>query len=938
MARSGTAGSGLFLYDAGMDLLAGLGRTLGFSFAAGINLYATVALLGLASRFGWVELPPQYKAFDHDWVIYTALALYVVEFLADKIPWVDTIWDTLHTFIRPIGGALIAVTTLGDASPTVTALTALLGGVVAGSTHVTKAGTRVVANASPEPFTNWLLSLGEDVFVVGLGFVALKYPVAALVVVVVLLGLIGLFASVILRAFKRRFRRPPVAASNIVAGALVALVLGASQAIWAQSAPPQPQPQAQAPAGQAQPPQEQRPIFRGAANFVRVDVFATKDGVPVDDLKAEDFEVSEDGDRQKVETFELVKIQTGGDTATRVEPRTVRESREMVADPRARVFVLFLDTYHVGQGSAVNVRRPLVNMLNRLAGPDDLIALMTPDMAASDVTFTRQTDRIADQIERMGFWGQRSELIKKDPIDQLYEECYPPEPGSNRTTSVIAEEMIQRRREKATLDALEELVFYLGGLREERKAILLVSEGWLLFRSNPALAEAGGVPQRPGVYVGPDGKLTRNDPHRVVGMDRSRCDQDRLALAGIDNSRRYLDILRVANRSNASFYPIEPRGLVVFDTDIGPNPPPPLTVDFAMLRQRHETLKTAALNTDGIAVMDSNDINAGLQRVVKDLSSYYLLGYSSTNAKADGRYRTIKVRVKRPGIDIRARNGYQAPTAEEVAKRAALAEAAPAADPEADAVRKAVATLDGIRPGAAFRLTVNAGWWMPAGEPVKGAPQGAEPALWILGEVDPKARGGEDWVNGGEADIALTTDGGATIVRYTVPIPAGASRFETRFPRSADDVWLDPGAYTLRVRAKPAGSGIPTTDTSRIQVPPAPGTAALVMGQPFYARRLGGPTSEAQPTADRRFRRTERLVVQASASMAPESVTGELLDRGGKPLQVPVAATIVDQDFVRWARAEVALAPLAAGDYVLRLSSRRGAEQVVTLAPFRIIP
>jgi hypothetical protein len=273
-----------------------------------------------------------------------------------------------------------------------------------------------------------------------------------------------------------------------------------------------------------------------------------------------------------------------------------------------------------------------------------------------------------------------------------------------------------------------------------------------------------------------------------------------------------------------------------------------------------------------------------------------------------------------------------------VAKRAALAEASPSANPEADAVRKAVATLDGIRPGAAFRLTVNAGWWMPAGEPAKGAPQGAEPALWILGEVDPKARGGEDWVNGGEADVALTTDGGTTIVRYTVPIPAGSNRFETRFPRTADDVWLDPGAYTLRVRAKPAGSGIPTTDTSRIQVPPAPGTAALVMGQPFYARRLGGPNSEALPTADRRFRRTERLIVQVSASMAPESVTGELLDRSGKPLQVPVAATIVDKDFVRWARAEVVLAPLAAGDYLLRLSSRRGGEQVVTLAPFRIIP
>ena len=142
-------------------------------------------------------------------------------------------------------------------------------------------------------------------------------------------------------------------------------------------------------------------------------MFATKNGVPVDDLKAEDFEVAEDGDPQKVETFEFVKIETGGDPTSRVEPRTVRESREMAADPRARVFVLFLDTYHVSQGSAVMVRRPLINMLNRLAGPDDLIALMTPDMAASDITFTRRTDKIADLIDRAGMWGQRNELIKK---------------------------------------------------------------------------------------------------------------------------------------------------------------------------------------------------------------------------------------------------------------------------------------------------------------------------------------------------------------------------------------------------------------------------------------------------------------------------------------------------------------------------------------------
>ena len=100
-----------------MELLVTLGRTLGFSFAAGINLYATVAILGLASRFDWVSLPPQFKVFDNDIVIAAAIVMYIVEFFADKIPWLDSVWDTVHTAIRPIGGALIAVATLGDASP-----------------------------------------------------------------------------------------------------------------------------------------------------------------------------------------------------------------------------------------------------------------------------------------------------------------------------------------------------------------------------------------------------------------------------------------------------------------------------------------------------------------------------------------------------------------------------------------------------------------------------------------------------------------------------------------------------------------------------------------------------------------------------------------------------------------------------------------------------
>ena len=191
-----------------MDLTT-LGRTLGFSFAAGVNLYATVAILGLAARYHWVTLPPQFEVSNNNLVIGAAIVLYVVEFFADKIPYVDTLWDMLHTAIRPIGGALIAVATLGEASPAMEGMVALLGGTVAAGSHLTKTSTRAAANASPEPFSNWILSLGEDLFVVGLGFLALQYPIVALGVVIILIVLVAMFAVVIVRTVRRWFARVP---------------------------------------------------------------------------------------------------------------------------------------------------------------------------------------------------------------------------------------------------------------------------------------------------------------------------------------------------------------------------------------------------------------------------------------------------------------------------------------------------------------------------------------------------------------------------------------------------------------------------------------------------------------------------------------------------------------------------------------------------------
>jgi len=186
------------------DLTAVLGRTLGFTFAAGINLYATVAILGLATRYGWVDLPPQYRVFDNNWIIGVAVFLYVVEFIADKIPWVDTIWDGIHTLIRPVGGALIAVATIGQARPTVQALAALAGALLATSTHVAKASTRAIANTSPEPFSNWTLSLAEDGLVLALGVLALTHPLAATIVVAGALVAIVVAGRWLFRSVRRR--------------------------------------------------------------------------------------------------------------------------------------------------------------------------------------------------------------------------------------------------------------------------------------------------------------------------------------------------------------------------------------------------------------------------------------------------------------------------------------------------------------------------------------------------------------------------------------------------------------------------------------------------------------------------------------------------------------------------------------------------------------
>jgi hypothetical protein len=190
-----------------MERLDVLSVALGLAALAGVNLYLTVFATGLAIHFHWITLAPRYQSLEilgNEWIIGIAGVLYFLEFFADKIPWVDSVWDAIHTAIRPIGGALLAIQVLGHPSSAFTVIVALLAGGTSLLAHSAKAATRLATNTSPEPFTNIGLSLGEDAAVLGgLTLVHLS-PLLALVTFLVVLGAFYYFARRVLRSIKSR--------------------------------------------------------------------------------------------------------------------------------------------------------------------------------------------------------------------------------------------------------------------------------------------------------------------------------------------------------------------------------------------------------------------------------------------------------------------------------------------------------------------------------------------------------------------------------------------------------------------------------------------------------------------------------------------------------------------------------------------------------------
>jgi VWFA-related protein len=570
---------------------------------------------------------------------------------------------------------------------------------------------------------------------------------------------------------------------------------------------------------------EQLPRFRGGANLVRVDVFASRAGVPVQDLKSGDFDLFEDGARQKIESFEHIVVEPAGPNDTRVEPNTLGESRQLIEDPRRRVFVIFLDTGNVDVAGSHNIRQPLIDLLTRVIGPDDVFGVMTADMNPMQITFARRSNVVEEQLDRHWNWG-RANSLQLDETENRYLECWPKIQGMDRddaSMSAIAAEMIARRRERIAMDSLEELIRYMGAAREGRSAVITVTPGWPLYTPDQGLTTLQPYPRgqhEPIPGFAPMGGTGANGGLTTATKDNSgeglkyQCDRDRMDLAMMDDDRRFRDIMGEANRNDVSFYPIDPRGMPVFDTAIGPEPPLTLAADHKMLAQRANSIRTLAENTDGIALLNNNDLTKQIRRIADDLTSYYLLGYYSTNSKLDGKYREIKVVSKQSGIDLRARRGYRAATQEEV-----------------DAARRA------------------------AGAPVS------------------------------EAKVALT--------------------------HALGSLEADAHGATSKRQGR---------------------------DEPVVFHRGPSTGNKVEPAAAHIFPRSERLHFELEAPGAGITWSGVLLDRTGKPTAVPVTTGERTDAATgqRWLTADVTLAPLGPGDYVVSLTTTEPNQNAQRLVAIRV--
>ena len=663
----------------------------------------------------------------------------------------------------------------------------------------------------------------------------------------------------------------------------------------------------------------EQPRFRGGTNLVRVDAYISKDGVAVTDLTANDVEVFEDDKPQKIEAFALITRRSTAGQAPRSEPTTVGGMRDASGDPDARLFTLFFDTSHVSLSGSYNAKNAVVESLDKIIGQDDLVGAMTSEMSPTNITYSRRTTSIEHFVTETWHWGKRDRL-PTDPDEQDLYLCYP----DSGDTKGIAGQMLARRREQRTLDALSGLITHLDGLRPERKFVIVFTEGWPLYQRDENLARVIGdtPPGRDQIGLRPGGKLTTGATQQdQSSITREACDRQRLMLAYIDHQVELREMLQRANRANVSFYPVDARGLVVFDTPIGGpgiEQPLPPSVDDARLRQRYDGLRMMADQTDGVAILSStNAVGAALQRVFADVGSYYLMSYYSTNTKLDGRFRRISVRVKRDGVDVRSRPGYLAPTESEarasgVAIPDKTGRLTPAPPPT---VTRA---LDALAPAR-------------GNLPVRIQASGGAGIVRAIVELDPATVKLPEWSAGGDLKLSIEGERGGNPYTINSVIDPGQRSVTTVGP----DAPLAPGRYSVKAELTARGSRLPLQVTTFVVVPAETAT----IGTAALALRRGPSTGLAyQPTADSRFRRTERIRLEVPVLVAGVTTTARMLNREGQAMPLTVTTSERADGSMKLATAEVILAPLAEGEYVIELScaGKTGTETISY--GFRIVP
>ena len=668
------------------------------------------------------------------------------------------------------------------------------------------------------------------------------------------------------------------------------------------------------------------PRFRAGANLVRVDAYVSKDGVALSDLRREDLEVYEDDKLQTIESLELIKARDPIPPSARINPTTVRDMRQDAADA-TRLFTLFFDRAHVSIAGAYHANKPIVQTLDKVIGQDDMVGVMTPEMSATSITYSRRTTNIERYVTDSWAWGIKDQVATFSPAEQAFQECYPEGryPG-------IAAEMIARMREQQTLDALDGLVLHLEGLRPERKFVMVFTEGWALYQRSDRLGRPlnDAVPGQDPLRVNPltGGIAKPGSPDQGMISSFQACERQRAMLANVDHLLDFRSLLQRANRANVSFYPIDARGLIVFDQPTRFDLPPSVDRDF--LRKRHDDLRTMALQTDGLAVLDStNDIAGAMRRIFSDVGSYYLLGYYSSNTRLDGKFRRIRVEVKRPDVEVRSRPGYLAPTEAEAraaggatvgATAGAMGRpgAGPALPPPAPAVTRA---LDAIAPGR-------------GNLPVRIQASGARSSIRAVVELDAATVKSPEWMAGGTLRLVIDPERGTTAATQT--ITTAIEPGQRSIPIAGTDAALPPGRYSVRAELTPKAGRLPLQVTTFATVPAESddlGTGALAL-------RRGPSTGLAYvPTADPRFRRTERLRVEVPLLGEGHTGTARLLARDGQPMPLVASFTTrLDDKAQALGVAEVNLAPLAAGEYVLEVSIVKDGKTGLAAYGFRIIP